>query len=111
MILNVYAIKDRYVGFSTPFTFENDKVALRAFENSVNSEVANACNTYPEDKELCRLAKFDTNTGLFEIDYEMLSGATAFIRKGGQDVQKEELFNDLYQLSTEDKIDDNLPKV
>lgn len=64
MIMHLFSIKDEKVGFTEPFSAVNTEDALRRFVASVRSRQPNPCNTFPEDKFLCRVGTFDTNNGV-----------------------------------------------
>lgn len=63
MILGIYSINDRLVGFLQPVTDSNDAAAIRNFENVVLTP-GTLYDHAPEDFSLFRVASFDSETGL-----------------------------------------------
>lgn len=66
MKFGMYAIKDAKTGFMTPTVDQNDASALRNFEHAVN-QPDSLLNSHPNDFALCRLASFDTDSGICEV--------------------------------------------
>lgn len=78
MILNVYAIRDVKVGYMTPTFDQSDATATRNFGYAV-SHFSNNLMTYaPDDFDLYRLGKFDTEAGkLLPLDAPVFVAAGA----------------------------------
>ena len=58
MKYNLYAVRDRLVGFNAPFIMPNEEVAKRAFKQRIEKD-PNA-----EDLELYRVGNYDDDTGI-----------------------------------------------
>lgn len=64
----MYTIHDRKAGaFLPPFIMPVEAMALRAFGDCVNDS-NHAFNRHPEDYTLFRIADFDDQTGMFELE-------------------------------------------
>nr|DAU11981.1 MAG TPA: DNA binding protein [Microviridae sp.] len=66
MTYGLYSIKDAKTGFMTPTVDQNDLSALRNFEHAVNRSDS-LLNSHPNDFTLCRLASFDTDSGVCDV--------------------------------------------
>lgn len=66
MKFGMYAIKDAKTGFMTPTVDQNDASALRNFEHAVN-QPDSLMHSHPNDFTLCRLASYDTDTGICDV--------------------------------------------
>lgn len=66
MTYGLYSIKDAKTGFMTPTIDQNDLSALRNFEHAVNRSDS-LLNSHPNDFTLCRLASFDTDSGVCDV--------------------------------------------
>lgn len=66
MKFGMYSIKDAKTGFMTPTVDQNDASALRNFEYAVNQPDF-LLNSHPNDFALCRLASFDTDSGVCDV--------------------------------------------
>lgn len=65
MILNVYSIHDQAAeAFINPFFMHNDGLAIRAFQDNVNSKEENNISKHPEQFVLFKLGEYDDKTGL-----------------------------------------------
>ena len=78
MKMDLYAIKDNLVGFSQPFPCHNEGVALRQFIASARAEQPNIVNTYPENKELWKVAVMDDQTGEVSADLKFVARAITY---------------------------------
>ncbi|UPW41974.1 nonstructural protein [Dipodfec virus RodF1_52] len=65
MIYNVYCIRDLKVGFLSPVLELSDDIARRNFEHSFGIS-GTLYDTHPEDFDLCRVATFDSERGVFK---------------------------------------------
>lgn len=81
MKISLYSVKDTLVGFSQPFCSVNDATALRMFISSVRSKEQNACNTFPENKELWKLGDIDDQTGKIKSDVVFLAKASIYVNE------------------------------
>lgn len=83
MINTIYSIKDTKIGFTAPFTMQNDAVAVRAFSASAQAQQPNPVNTFPEDKELWKMGTFDDQTGVItSYEPKYVAKAVDYIIKG-----------------------------
>ncbi len=88
---NIYAIKDRMVGFGQPFTLKNNELAIRVITNLVNSEKPNQTQVDIVDKELYKIASFNEETGETKQEIEMLKILrTLVIPKGENNGNKDQ---------------------
>ena len=78
MKINLYAVKDVLVGFSEPFCAQNDAVARRMFIGSAQAQTPNLVNTFPENKELWKIAEYDDQTGTMSNDVVFLDRAAFY---------------------------------
>jgi hypothetical protein len=77
MIWGLYSIKDVVTEwFSTPFTAETDKAAVRSYETSRKNQ------PYPEDFELYSVGTMDPVSGSVEGHMPRLISATEPRKKG-----------------------------
>ena len=81
MKIELYAVKDTLVGFSTPFPCTSEQVALRQFAGSAQVDVPSCVNTYPEHKELWKIGEMDDQTGMIANDVKFIAKAMDFIKK------------------------------
>lgn len=82
MILGMYSIYDKKVGYMIPSFQQNDKLAIRNFEIDITSPEAKAINIHPEDFNLQKIGEYDTDTGVVTpCKIEVLVDAGTFIRK------------------------------
>lgn len=65
MIMNMYAIRDCYVGFMTPQMDQNDETAKRNFAYAVNNNPG-VIGFRPGDFDLYLVGKFESDSGLME---------------------------------------------
>lgn len=77
MELGIYSIRDKKIGYGDPIILNNDLLAMRAFEEWVNSEQVNQANQYIEDKEFYKIGKYDTTLGTITPEKENKFLATA----------------------------------
>lgn len=83
MILKMYSIYDKKVGFLVPSFQQNDLVAKRNFEIDMSSSDAVALNLHPEDFNLQLIGEYDTDTGIVKsLPIEVVCDAGEFVRKG-----------------------------
>jgi hypothetical protein len=69
MELNIYSIYDSAAqAFVTPFHIHNDGLAIRAFQDQVNSKEENNISKHPEQFTLFKLGKFDDKKGEYIIE-------------------------------------------
>lgn len=67
MKVNQYSIYDQTAeAFVQPFFMHNDGLAIRAFQDNVNSGDDNNIAKHPEQFQLYRLATFDDKSGIIE---------------------------------------------
>lgn len=66
MILSVYSVRDRLVGFLTPVLEQNDAIAMRNFSMACDksSHDSTLMTWKPSDYSLYRIASFDSDSGL-----------------------------------------------
>ena len=68
MILKVYSIYDKAAkAFNTPFFMHNKALAIRAFEDNVNSAEENNIGKHPEQFSLFCLGEYDDSKGTFNL--------------------------------------------
>lgn len=65
MILNLYAIKDKYSGFMSPMIYVNNDVAKREFAMMINSNPG-ILNFAPGDFDLYCVGTMDNHSGRIE---------------------------------------------
>jgi len=64
MILNVYTIYDDAAkAYMQPFMFQTDGLAVRAFQDNINSDKSNNISEHPEQFTLFKVGEFDDSTG------------------------------------------------
>ena len=64
----MYSIYDKAAkAFNTPFFMHNKALAIRAFEDNVNSAEDNNISKHPEQFSLFCLGEYDDSTAKFEI--------------------------------------------
>ena len=67
MKLNVYSIYDAAASaFAQPFFMHNDGLAIRAFQDNVNTKEDNHISKHPDQFTLFKLAEYEDSTGKFE---------------------------------------------
>lgn len=79
MKIELYSVRDTLLCYSQPFPAENEQVALRMFIASVRSPQPNACNTFPENKELWKIGSFDDKTGKLYTDLRHIANAQSYV--------------------------------
>ena len=78
MKLKVYSIFDKAAkAYNTPFFMHNKALALRAFEDNVNSAEENNISKHPEQFSLFCLGEYDDSKGTFELLQQPELEATA----------------------------------
>ena len=82
MKLKIYSIKDTKIGFMQPFYQANQAVAIRAFNNAVNSKEINNINQNLDDMELWELGEFDDQTGEIKSEVKFVIKANDLVKKG-----------------------------
>lgn len=84
MSLNLYAIRDRLIGyFMQPFPGPSDHQVKAAVANNVNNqEGTHAINQAPHQFELWRLAGIDEETGKVTGEPEYLCDLASLVRGG-----------------------------
>lgn len=82
MKLKIYSIKDTKIGFMQPFYQANQAVAVRAFNNAVNSKEINNINQNLDDMELWELGEFDDQTGEIKSEVKFVIKANDLVKKG-----------------------------
>ena len=75
MELGIYSIRDKKIGYGDPIILNNDLLAMRAFEEWVNSPEVNQANQYIEDKEFYKIGKYDTTLGTITPENKFLATA------------------------------------
>lgn len=64
MNINVYSMFDSAAqAFTQPFFLQNDGLAIRAFQDNVNSKEPNNVSEHPDQFTLFRIASYDDKTG------------------------------------------------
>lgn len=75
--MKLYAIKDKAMGFNTPFPAQNDYHALRMAADTVNAAPGqnpdSTIQQHPADYDIYYIGELDQNTGKFESDVRFLS--------------------------------------
>jgi hypothetical protein len=67
MKMNIYSIYDQAAkAYLNPFFLHNDGLAIRAFQDNVNSTDDNNIAKHPDQFTLFKLASYDDQTGLIE---------------------------------------------
>jgi hypothetical protein len=67
MKLHIYSVYDQCAdAFIQPFFIHNDGLAIRLFQDNVNSKDDNNISKHPEQFQLYKLAFYDDNTGKIE---------------------------------------------
>lgn len=80
MKINVYCLKDDYLGFQTPFCSMNDAAACRDFENLI----CKPDTVYSMHKDLFNLYKigiFDSESGEIDSKVEFIQSGSTYIRE------------------------------
>lgn len=73
MMLKVYCLKDNKAGeFAQPFFAQNDAIAHRLLDSSVNGRKDTDLYLHSSDFELWALGEFDTKTGELKSDVKYL---------------------------------------
>lgn len=62
MIMGLYSVKDKLLGFAPPVTVENDKAAIRWFE-SIMATKKESDKVDTKYWDLYKVGSFDTDTG------------------------------------------------
>jgi len=75
MELGIYSIRDKKIGYGDPIILNNDLLAMRAFEQWVNSPEVNQANQFIEDKEFYKIGKYDTTLGTITPENKFLATA------------------------------------
>jgi hypothetical protein len=64
MILTIYSIHDSAANaYLPPFFMHNDGLAIRTFQDMVNSKEENNISKHPDQFTLFKLGEYDDNTG------------------------------------------------
>lgn len=80
-MVNIYAVRDAQLGFSSMFTAANDAVAIRNFASAVNTP-GTVMHDSPEDFAICRLGTFDDDKGVISSDLPtVVASASSVLRK------------------------------
>lgn len=80
-MVNIYAVRDIQLGFSSMFTAANDAVAIRNFAGAVNTP-GTVMHDSPEDFSICRLGSFDEQEGtIFDELPVVVTSALSVLRK------------------------------
>lgn len=67
MKCNLYSIKDSVSGlYQAPFSYQSEKVMLRAVGSAVNGPKGMLLSEYPEDCSVYKVGYFDDQTGSVE---------------------------------------------
>lgn len=66
MKMEMYAIKDRLTGFTTPIPLSNDEVALRWFKELTETDTS--VRVSPDDYSLYHMGTYDSETGEYTND-------------------------------------------
>ena len=71
MKLNMYSIYDKAAqAFNTPFFMHNKGLAMRAFEDNINSKEENNISKHPEHFSLYCVGEYDDSTGMVQPNSE-----------------------------------------
>lgn len=79
-MVNIYAVRDAQLGFSSMFTAANDAVAIRNFASAVNTP-GTVIHDSPEDFAMCRLGTFDDEIGVISSDLPVVVASAMSVRK------------------------------
>ena len=80
-MVNIYAVRDAQLGFSSMFTAANDAVAIRNFAGAVNTP-GSVIHDCPEDFSICRLGTFDEQDGTISPELPVVvTSAFSVLRK------------------------------
>lgn len=79
-MVNIYAVRDDKLGFSTMFTAVNDVVAIRNFASAVNTP-GTVMHEFPEDFVICRLGTFDDDKGVISPELPTVVTSAMSVRK------------------------------
>lgn len=80
-MVNIYAVRDAQLGFSSVFTAANDAVAIRNFVGAVNTP-GTVMHDSPEDFAICRLGTFDEQDGTISSELPVVvTSAFSVLRK------------------------------
>lgn len=75
--MKLYAVKDKAMGFNTPFPAQNDYHAQRMAADTVNAPAGQNADTsiaqHPADYDLYYIGELDQNTGNFSSDIRFLN--------------------------------------
>lgn len=81
MIVKTYAVFDKKVGtFQMPFNASHAQVALRIFEQGLNSKET-LLNQYPEDFSLWQIAEFNDETGEYTKSHAHIGEGCEYVKR------------------------------
>lgn len=67
MEINVYSMFDSAAqAFTQPFFLQNDGLAIRAFQDNINSPEPNNVSEHPDQFTLFRIAEYNDKTGIID---------------------------------------------
>lgn len=100
MNIELYAVKDVKVGFTTPFEARNKGEAMRMFEAALNSPQS-TLSKHPRDMELYKVGNYNQENGKMETnEVEYIAS--------GKDFVKEKKFNELDENTLKNVLDELL---
>lgn len=93
MIVCVFSVYDKKAeAYMSPFTFNVQGQALRAFADSVNDGESMFCR-HPDDFDLYELGKFDQESGEFLSEKHFIIGARSLVQDVAPPLISEDLIN------------------
>ena len=100
MILKAYTIYDKAAkAFNTPFFMHNKALAIRAFEDNVNSQEENNITKHPEQFSLFCLGEYDDSKAQFTLlDQPELEATALELVKHTPETDLLKAINELKQL-------------
>ena len=78
--INLYAIKDKKVGFEHVFPMKTHGLAIRGFQELANDNKSNV-SKYPEDFELYHIGTLDNQTGQLGQNLTCLAKGEEYAKK------------------------------
>ncbi|QCS36512.1 nonstructural protein [Capybara microvirus Cap3_SP_441] len=75
--MKLYAIKDKAMGFNSPFGANNNYHAQRMTADSMRDEKS-LLSTHPEDYDLYELGEYDTDTGTIKPEVKFMNNLSDF---------------------------------
>lgn len=94
MNVNIYSIYDDAAGaYTQPFFMQNDGLAIRVFQDNVNSKEENNISVHPDQFTLFRIGSWDDSKGMITQDErpKSLGNGLHFKTEQAVDIGVEEL--------------------